>query len=180
MFTDLHELTQTATLMIVVSNEGDQLRVSVTPTQSGDKTKAHALRPLSLVGTPAELDADFGAALLAWQSPKKSLVQQAQEAASTPDDEESESASDKPAAKPKSIAKTEKGKPGPKKKGPVQAALDKADDETKTADAGAAEDEAEFELEPPPTAPAEPEAAAEPEPAAPAPAVVDTKTLNLF
>ena len=76
MFTALHALAQSATLMIVVAAEGDDLRVSITPTQAGDKTKAHQLQPLSLVASPAELDDGFAAAIQCWQAPKLSLQQQ--------------------------------------------------------------------------------------------------------
>jgi PRTRC genetic system protein E len=80
MFTTLHALTQSATLMIVVTAEGDDLRVSITPTQTGDKTKAHKLQPLSLVASPAELDDGFAAAIQSWQAPKLSLQQQVEAA----------------------------------------------------------------------------------------------------
>ncbi len=76
MFTALHALAQSATLMIVVTAEGDDLRVSITPTQAGDKTKAHKLQPLSLVAGPTELDDGFAAAIQSWQAPKLSLLQQ--------------------------------------------------------------------------------------------------------
>ena len=186
MFTDLHELTQTATLMIVVTSEGDQLRVSVTPTQAGDKTKPHALKPLSLLGTPTELDEYFGAALLAWQTPKKSLVEQAQDAANAEDSDDEDAKKAPSAAKSKPAPKAEKGKPGPKKKGPVQTALAADDTSTPEGTAGKSdttEGETEFALEPAPAG--EPDATTTTEPAsppaAPAPApVVDTKTLNLF
>lgn len=76
MFTALHALAQSATLMIVIAAEGDDLRVSITPTQAGDKTKAHKLQPLSLVSSPAELDDGFAAAIASWQAPKLTLQQQ--------------------------------------------------------------------------------------------------------
>lgn len=85
MFSPLHDLARTATLMVVISAEGDQLRVNVTPTQLSDKTKAHYLRPLSLLGTPEELDAEFATALAEWQAPKRSLVEQARDAAGSED-----------------------------------------------------------------------------------------------
>lgn len=103
MFKDLHELAQSATLMMVIGADGDQLRVSVTPTQVGDKTKPHVLRPLTLVGTPDELDADFATALAVWQKPKMSLIEQAQAGAGD-DAEEPLATAGKPAptSKPKS------------------------------------------------------------------------------
>jgi len=80
MFTALHALAQSATLMIVITAEDDDLRVSITPTQTGDKTKAHKLQPLSLVANPAELDDGFAAAIQSWQAPKLSLQQQVEAA----------------------------------------------------------------------------------------------------
>ena len=80
MFTTLHALSQSATLMIVIAAEGDDLRVSITPTQAGDKTKAHKLQPLSLVASPAELDDGFAAAIASWQAPKLTLQQQVEAA----------------------------------------------------------------------------------------------------
>lgn len=80
MFKALHALSQSATLMIVIAAEGDDLRVSITPTQAGDKTKAHKLQPLSLVASPAELDEGFAAAIASWQAPKLSLQQQVEAA----------------------------------------------------------------------------------------------------
>lgn len=81
MFTSLHAIAQQATLMITIAPEGaDQLRVNVTPMPFNDKAKAQLPKPLSLLATPAEFDADFIAALEAWQAPKRSLIQQAQDA----------------------------------------------------------------------------------------------------
>ncbi len=86
MFTALHALAQNSTLLIVVTAESDELRVSVTPTQTGDKTTAHKLRPLSLLGTAAELDEGFATALAVWLAPKMSLIEQAQAVADGDDD----------------------------------------------------------------------------------------------
>lgn len=82
MFTSLHALAKQATLMITIAAEGDdELRVNVTPVPADTKTKAKLPQPLSLRATPAEFDADFIAALATWQAPKRSLLQQAQDAA---------------------------------------------------------------------------------------------------
>jgi PRTRC genetic system protein E len=81
MFTTLHELAKRATLMITVAAEGDgQLRVNVTPMPFDPKAKSNLPQPLSLLATPVEFDADFVAALSTWQAPKRSLIQQAQDA----------------------------------------------------------------------------------------------------
>lgn len=85
MFTSLHSLAKQATLMITIAAEGaDQLRVNVTPMPFDDKAKARLPKPLSLLATPAEFDADFIAAIAAWQAPKRSLVEQAQASAEEP------------------------------------------------------------------------------------------------
>ena len=82
MFTTLHELAKKAPLMITVAAEGDDLlRVNVTPTPTDTKAKHNLPQPLSLLATPTEFDADFIAALSTWQAPKRSLIQQAQDAA---------------------------------------------------------------------------------------------------
>lgn len=103
MFNALHALAQNATLMIVVASEADQLRVSVTPTYTGDKPKAHALRPLVVTATPDELDADFAAALEIWRAPKRTLLEQAQSAADAAgsDEEAEKPQTNKVAAAPK-------------------------------------------------------------------------------
>ncbi len=81
MFTSLHELAKKATLMITIAAEGDdQLRVNVTPVPADTKAKANLPQPLSLVASPAEFDVDFGAALITWHAPKRSLIEQAQAA----------------------------------------------------------------------------------------------------
>lgn len=112
MFTSLHALAKQATLMITVAAEGDdQLRVTVTPAPLDGKAKAGLPQPLSLVATPDEFDADFGAALATWRAPKRSLVQQAQDAtgAALPALASAEA--------PKLAAPKEKGKPGRKTRG---------------------------------------------------------------
>nr|WP_314540057.1 PRTRC system protein E [uncultured Massilia sp.] len=106
MFTSLHELAKKATLMITVAAEGDdQLRVNVTPCPADTKAKASLPQPLSLVATPAEFDAEFITALGTWQAPKRTLVQQVQDAVAP-------AASEAP--KLPAPPKQEKGKPGRK------------------------------------------------------------------
>jgi PRTRC genetic system protein E len=105
MFTTLHELAKKATLMITVAAEGDgQLRVNVTPMPFDSKAKSNLPQPLSLLATPTEFDAEFIAALSTWQAPKRSLIQQAQDAAGV-----TASAAAAPALPaPKAEAKSEK------------------------------------------------------------------------
>jgi PRTRC genetic system protein E len=180
MFADLHALAQSATLLIAVSADGDALRVSVTPT-TFDPKKAHALRPMVLVGTPAELDADFGAAVIAWQAPRKSLVEQAQAAAGAADDDGAEM----PAAATADQAKASaKAKPGPKRKDAAPAAPAKPAEKIEPAIEEAHKPVApEFELTAPPveTPTAGSEIPEPPPPPAPAAApVVDTATIDMF
>lgn len=114
MFGPLHALAQNATLLIVVSAEDvDQLRVNVTPTKAGSGGKEHPLRPLSLVGTPAELDEGFTAALAEWQAPRRSLIEQARDAAGDSDEPKAKAAAPKalPAPVPAPAAKKVKDKP---------------------------------------------------------------------
>lgn len=165
MFNALKALAQNATLMLIVAGEDDeQLRVSVTPTYQGDKPKAHALKPLVLIGTPAELDADFAAAVGIWQAPKRSLIEQAQAAANTNDDDDDEETEDKgsTASKTRAVAKPKDDKPARAKRG---AANQPPAPAANTGEAAA-----------PTPAPAAEAIAPAPTPAP----VVDTVTLNLF
>lgn len=113
MFSALQTLTQKATLLIVVSAEGELLRVNVTPTSS-DKDTGQLLHPISLLATPTELDAGFVEALYAWQAPRRSLIEQVEAAATASD--ESDGNAKKPAttkaSKPSTSKQTTKaGKP---------------------------------------------------------------------
>ena len=185
MFTALHALTQSATLMIVVTAEGDDLRVSITPTQAGDKTKAHKLQPLSLVASPTELDDGFAAAIQSWQAPKLSLQQQV-EAANAAGAEGNAPASSK--AAPKESPAKRAGPGRPKKNdsaapgGDAAAGADNAGQQENTppggSDAGAAATST------PPTGGADAEEPEEitlpPAGSAAITAAVDTVTLDLF
>jgi PRTRC genetic system protein E len=76
LFTSLHELARTTSINILITAEGDEnLRVNVTPLQNGKGEKK--LWPLSLVATPEELDAEFAAAVEAYQPGALSLLDQA-------------------------------------------------------------------------------------------------------
>lgn len=132
MFTSLHALAKQATLMITIAPEGaDQLRVNVTPMPLDSKAKAGIPQPLSLVATPAEFDADFITALGTWQAPKRTLVQQAQDAAG--------GAAAAPASTeaPKLPTPKEKPKAGRKAKGDKPAGADDADPSRQAEAAGA-------------------------------------------
>jgi PRTRC genetic system protein E len=184
MFKELHAMAKAATLLMTASAEGDQLRVSVTATYPEGKVPAGAtpLRPLSVVGSPDELDADFAAVLAFWQAPKKSLIEQAQAAADEADDSVPGNEGKPAETPPKS-----KGKPG-RKPGAAAAAKPEV---AGPADAGAAaggagefaltvvEGQAAAALDAP-AAPAAPAAETPPEPEPVASAPVDTFTIDLF
>lgn len=169
MFTELHAMAKAATLLITASAEGDQLRVSVTPTYPDGKMPAGAptLRPLSVIGTPEELNADFAQALTIWVAPKRSILEQAEAAAGDADD----AAPGKPAAKV--VAKEPKAKPGRK----TAAATPKADDAGTVG--GPEMDGDQASVVEAPAAETPPPAAEPVAQSAPA-AVVDTFTIDLF
>ncbi|ARL38616.1 hypothetical protein BOC49_11030 [Burkholderia pseudomallei] len=76
MFTSLHELARTTSINILITAEGDEyLRVNVTPLPNAKGKKE--LWPLSLVATPQELDAEFAAAVEAYEPSALSLLDQA-------------------------------------------------------------------------------------------------------
>jgi len=108
MFTQLHAMAQAAMLLITATADGDQLRISITPSYPDGKVPAGAtaLRPLSLVGTPDELNADFGAVLAMWQAPKRSILEQAQDQVDEQDDD-----ADAPKATSKATTKSSDAKP---------------------------------------------------------------------
>lgn len=76
LFTSLHELARTTSINILITAEGDEnLRVNVTPLPNDKGEKK--LWPLSLVATPEELDAEFAAAVDAYEPGALSLLDQA-------------------------------------------------------------------------------------------------------
>lgn len=111
MFSALHALAQKSTLMITISAEDEQLRVTVTPTPAGKDAK-QVLRPLSLLASAEELDADFAAAIATWQAPRQSVLEQARAAAEQPDDDDGD---DKKETQPKALPAKKDDKPVSKK-----------------------------------------------------------------
>ena len=187
MFTALHALTQSATLMIVVTAEGDDLRVSITPTQAGDKTKAYKLQPLSLIASPAELDDGFAAAIQSWQAPKLSLLQQVEAANAAGADASAAPTGSKAAPKETTVKRSGPGRPkkndSPAAGGEGPAGADNASQKENTSPAGS-DAGAAAATSTPPVGGAEAE---EPEEIMPEPAgnpaitaAVDTVTLDLF
>jgi PRTRC genetic system protein E len=96
MFSAIEKLARGGTLLVTVCKEDDHaLRVGVTQVPTSSKTE-QTLRPLSLIGTAAELDAGFAEAVSIWQAPRKSLAEQARAAAADEEDD-----ADAQASKPK-------------------------------------------------------------------------------
>ncbi|KVW13845.1 hypothetical protein WK91_21280 [Burkholderia cepacia] len=86
LFTSLHELARTTSINILITAEGDEnLRVNVTPMPNGKGEKQRW--PLSLLATPAELDAEFAAAVEVYAPGATPLLDQARAcaAANQPD-----------------------------------------------------------------------------------------------
>ncbi|WP_051657050.1 PRTRC system protein E [Burkholderia cenocepacia] len=77
LFTSLHALAQISSINVLITTEGaaNLLRVNVTPLPNGKGEKK--LWPLSLVATPEELDAEFAAAVAAYEPGVLSLLDQA-------------------------------------------------------------------------------------------------------
>ncbi|WP_334037887.1 PRTRC system protein E [Burkholderia gladioli] len=93
LFQSLHELALVAPLNILISDEGGgQLRVNVTPQPT--KKSEQKLWPLSVAGTPAELDDQFAEAVAVYQPGALSVLDQARACASANNE------SGKPAALP--------------------------------------------------------------------------------
>lgn len=180
MFTQLHAMAQAATLLITAAADGDQLRISITPSYPDGKVPAGvaALRPMALVATPAELDADFGAVLAMWQAPKLSLIEQAKGQIDASDDE------DEPKASGKVAAKAQDAKPkGKGTRKSAAAAAPQADTNAQPAGADAQPVEAKDDDAAESAAPDQ--AATQPAPAIvdssdPATPSVDVHTLDLF
>ncbi|WP_186058891.1 PRTRC system protein E [Burkholderia gladioli] len=81
LFQSLHELALVAPLNILISDDGGgQLRVNVTPQQT--KKSEQKLWPLSVAGTPAELDEQFAHAVAVYQPGALSILDQARACAS--------------------------------------------------------------------------------------------------
>ncbi|MCF1370301.1 PRTRC system protein E [Burkholderia cenocepacia] len=119
LFTSLHELARTTSINILITAEGDEnLRVNVTPLPNAKGKKE--LWPLSLVATPQELDAEFAAAVEAYEPGALSLLDQARACAAA-------NKSDAAPALPAPNASDAAGTPGKRGRGrPPKAA--KADD----------------------------------------------------
>jgi len=109
LFTALHPLAQRTTLMLLITAEGDQLRINVTPRANNDGKGEKTLYPLSILATPDELDNDFAEAVSIYEPSVLSVLDQARAAS------DANGSGGTPRALPAPAAT--KGKRGPKPKG---------------------------------------------------------------
>jgi len=105
LFASLHPLAQKTTLTLLITAEGDQLRVNVTPRANDDDKGEKTLYPLSILATPDELDRDFAEAVAIYEPSTLSVLDRAR-AASAANSGNAESPKALPAPK---------GKPGRKR-----------------------------------------------------------------
>jgi PRTRC genetic system protein E len=82
LFASLYPLAQKTTLTLLITAEGEQLRVNVTPRVKQDAKGEKTLYPLSILATPEELDRDFAEAVSIYEPSTQSVLDQAR-AAST-------------------------------------------------------------------------------------------------
>lgn len=73
MFTELAPLAKSTTLNVIVTAEGENLRVIVMPKAAKEGENPALSTPLSLVGTPAELDAQFATIITGYTASRTSL-----------------------------------------------------------------------------------------------------------
>lgn len=81
MFKALHQFAQASPLILTIVAEDDQLRVTLMPQLDASKTVKAAPHPLTLLGTPEELDADFASAIGIFAPSAMSVLEQAEAAA---------------------------------------------------------------------------------------------------
>ncbi|MDR3386903.1 MAG: PRTRC system protein E [Rudaea sp.] len=80
LFASLYPLAQKTTLTLLITAEGDQLRVNVTPRAKQDANGEKTLYPLSILATPKELDRDFAEAVSIYEPSTQSVLDQARAA----------------------------------------------------------------------------------------------------
>ncbi|PQV51009.1 PRTRC system protein E [Paraburkholderia sp. BL21I4N1] len=118
LFTSLQPLAKLATLTLLITAEGDQLRVNVTPRASDDDKGEKTLYPLSILATAEELDRDFAEAVSIYEPSTLSVLDQARAA----------SAANGAGSAPKALpAPSTKGKPGRKRASEVPAPSDSSE-----------------------------------------------------
>jgi len=80
LFASLYPLAQKTTLTLLITAEGDQLRVNVTPRAKDDVKGERTLYPLSILATPDDLDRDFAEAVAIYEPSTQSVLDQARAA----------------------------------------------------------------------------------------------------
>lgn len=80
LFASLYPLAQKTTLTLLITAEGNQLRVNVTPRAKQDAKGEKTLYPLSILATPEELDRDFAEAVSIYEPGTQSVLDQARAA----------------------------------------------------------------------------------------------------
>jgi PRTRC genetic system protein E len=105
LFASLFPLAQKTTLTLLITVEGDELRVNVTPRPNDDAKGEKTLYPLSLLGTPDELDRDFAEAVAIYEPSTLSVLDQARAASSA-----NGKTTDAPRALPAPAAKGKRGR----------------------------------------------------------------------
>jgi PRTRC genetic system protein E len=133
LFKSLYPLAQKTTLTLLVTAEGDQLRVNVTPRANDDTKGEKTLYPLSILATPDELDRDFAEAVAIYEPSTLSVLDQARAASAA------NGKGDAPRALP-SPTTPSRGKPGRRPKAEQSAAP-----ETTAGDDAGAEQPAEVD-----------------------------------
>ncbi|MDR6493572.1 PRTRC genetic system protein E [Paraburkholderia terricola] len=80
LFASLYPLAQKTTLTLLITAEGDKLRVNVTPRAKDDVKGEKTLYPLSILATPDDLDRDFAEAVAIYEPSTQSVLDQARAA----------------------------------------------------------------------------------------------------
>lgn len=109
MFTQIAQLAKHSTLNLIISAEGDNLRVIVMPKPKGGENAALST-PLSLLASPEELDREF-ASVINGYSANRTTLQESLDAAKTIMDAAAKEAREKAASKAKPAASKTAAKP---------------------------------------------------------------------
>jgi PRTRC genetic system protein E len=118
LFASLYPLAQKTTLTLLITAEGDQLRVNVTPRANDDAKGEKTLYPLSILAKPDELDRDFAAAVAIYEPSTLSVLDQARAASA---------ANGNVTSTPALPAPTPKGKRGTKRAAETPAPADSSE-----------------------------------------------------
>lgn len=132
LFASLYPLAQKTTLTLLITTEGNQLRVNVTPHAKQDAKGEKTLYPLSILATPEELDRDFAEAVSIYEPSTQSVLEQARTASAANGTGKATSAHAATRGKPGRKARSESNEVVDSNQPP--AANDKAEQETPPVD----------------------------------------------